>query len=68
MGPFKTLPCSLKNCLPICYEKSVLVPAQMLTFLGFVLNSVTMTVQLTTERKDKLENACQKTSFLVKSA
>lgn len=45
---------------PIHYEKSVLVPAQILTFLGFVLNSVTMTVQLTTERKEKLKNACLK--------
>ena len=38
----------------------MLVSAQILTFLGFVLNSVTMTVQLTTERKEKLKNACQK--------
>ena len=30
-----------------------------MTFLGFVLNSVTVTVQLTTERKDKLKNGCQ---------
>ena len=38
----------------------MLVSAQILTFLGFVLNSVTMTVQLTTEHKEKLNNACQK--------
>ena len=28
--------------------------------MGFVLNSVTMTVQLTKEHKEKLNNACQK--------
>ena len=33
--------------LPIHNEKSVLIPSQIFTFLGFVLNSVTMTVQLT---------------------
>ena len=32
--------------------------SQVLTFLGFVLNSVTMTVQLTESRKKKLKNAC----------
>ncbi|XP_068690266.1 uncharacterized protein [Montipora foliosa] len=39
-------------------EKSVLIPSQVLTFLGFVLNSVTMTVQLTKSRKQKLKTAC----------
>ena len=43
---------------PIHNEKSVLVPSQVLTFLGFVLNSVKMTVQLTKSRKQKLETAC----------
>ena len=40
-------------------EKSVLIPSQVLTFLGFVLNSVTMTMtmQLTDSRKQKLKNA-----------
>ena len=32
---------------PIHNEKSLLIPSQVLTFLGFVLNSVTMTEQLT---------------------
>ena len=32
---------------PIHKEKSVLKPSQVLTFLGFVLNSIIMTVQLT---------------------
>ena len=43
---------------PIHNEKSVLIQSQVLTFLGFVLNSVTMTVQLTDSRKQKLKNAC----------
>ena len=43
---------------PIHNEKSVLIPSQVFTFLGFVLNSVTMTVQLTDSRKQKLKNAC----------
>lgn len=43
---------------PIHNEKSVLMPSQVLTFLGFVLNSVTMTVQLTESRKQKLKKAC----------
>ena len=43
---------------PIHNEKSVLIPSQVLTFLGFVLNSITMTVQLTDSRKEKLKNTC----------
>ena len=43
---------------PIHNEKSVLIPCQVLTFLGFVLNSVTMTLQLTDSQKQKLKNAC----------
>ena len=43
---------------PIHNDKSVLIPSQVLTFLGFVLNSITMTVQLTDSRKEKLKNAC----------
>ncbi len=39
--------------------KSVLVPCQILVFLGFVLNSITMTVKLTDEKAHKLENKCR---------
>ena len=39
---------------PIHNEKSILIPSQVLTCLGFVLNSVTMTLQLTDSRKQKL--------------
>ena len=40
-------------------EKSVLVPTQKITFLGFVLDSVLMQVSLTPERALKLKNACE---------
>ena len=43
---------------PIHNEKSVLIQSHALTFLGFVLNSVTMTVQLTESQKQKLKKAC----------
>ena len=35
-------------------EKSVLSPTQEITYLGFVINSVTMTVALTQDRKEKI--------------
>ena len=35
-------------------EKSVLKPTQKLTFLGFVLNSKTMTLTLTDAKKEKI--------------
>ena len=35
-------------------EKSVLKPTQKLTFLGFVLNSKTMTLALTDAKKEKI--------------
>ncbi|PFX23464.1 hypothetical protein AWC38_SpisGene11989 [Stylophora pistillata] len=47
-----------KGNFPIHEEKSVLVPPQVLTCQGFVLNSITMTVQLTDSRKEKLKNTC----------
>ena len=37
-------------------EKSCLVPAQEIVFLGFVINSVKMTVQLTLEKKVEIRN------------
>ena len=40
--------------------KSVLVPTQILVFLGFVLNSIYMTVTLTRDKADKIQKACQK--------
>ena len=36
------------------HEKSVFEPKQVITFLGFVLNSVTLTVALTPEKATKL--------------
>ena len=40
-------------------EKSATIPAQQLVLLGFVLNSVSMTVSLTSERSRKLKVACE---------
>ena len=40
-------------------EKSVLVPSQEIEYLGFIINSVTMTVRLTTEKKKKIFDLCQ---------
>ncbi|KAL9976889.1 hypothetical protein ACROYT_G014230 [Oculina patagonica] len=40
-------------------EKSVLLPTQRITFLGFVLDSILMQVSLTPERALKLKNACE---------
>jgi len=34
------------------------MPTQEITYLGFVINSQTMTIMLTHERKQKLLNAC----------
>ena len=41
-------------------KKSVLTPTQSLEFLGFILNSVNMTITLTTRRKSNIEEVCTK--------
>ena len=41
-------------------EKSVLTPCQEIKYLGFVLNSVDMTVRLTVDKAEKLKNACMR--------
>ena len=41
-------------------EKSVFEPTQIITFLGFVINSVTMTITLTPEKAPKVYMACKK--------
>ena len=40
-------------------EKSDLLPSQVKTFLGFVLNSLLMQVSLTPKRMSKLKDACE---------
>ena len=40
-------------------EKSVLVPTQQIIFLGFVIDSVKMTITLTEERKQSIYTLCQ---------
>lgn len=39
-------------------KKSCLTPFQEVNFFGVVLNSITMTVRLTMEKKQKIKNAC----------
>ena len=39
-------------------EKSVLIPSQKLTFLGFVLDSIAMTVTLMEERVERILSVC----------
>ena len=43
-------------------EKSVFEPTQKIIFLGFVINSVTMTISLTPEKALKICTACKKLS------
>ena len=40
-------------------DKSALIPLQQLVTLGFILNSVDMTVRLTQEKKTSLHNSCE---------
>ena len=40
-------------------EKSCLMPSQEIVFLGVVLNSITMVIKLTMEKKQKVMNACK---------
>ena len=39
-------------------DKSKFIPTQCITFLGFILNSVQMTITLTLEKKEKILNLC----------
>ena len=39
-------------------EKSSFIPSQVLVILGFIINSFTMTIQLTTERALSLKTVC----------
>jgi len=41
-------------------EKSILIPQQKITFLGFVLDSIEMTVTLTIEKKQKILELCKR--------
>ena len=40
-------------------EKSAVIPAQRITFLGFVLDSVSMTITLTIDKKAKVKAICE---------
>ena len=39
-------------------DKSFFVPTQKITFLGFIIDSVKMTITLTEERKEKIYDNC----------
>lgn len=54
----ETVTLFLKLGFNIHLEKSVLVPTQELNFLGFTINSHTMTVTLPLEKKTKLKDLC----------
>ena len=38
--------------------KSILTPTQRITSLGFIIDSVQMTLDITEEKKDKIHNLC----------
>ena len=40
-------------------EKSILKPTQEIEFLGFIINSLTMTVRLSASKSTKVQKACQ---------
>ena len=46
-------------------EKSVLYPTQKITFLGFIIDTVNMTVTLTPEKKAKLKNKALALSMIL---
>ena len=50
----------LTNCgFFINYEKSVFAPSQQIHFLGFCIDSVTMTITLPSDKKEKIKTICQ---------
>ena len=42
-------------------DKFKFIPTQCITYLGFILNSVQMTITLTQEKKEKILNLCYET-------
>ena len=46
-------------------DKSCVIPAQQINFLGFVLDSVSITIILTDDKKAKVKSICKK--LLLKS-
>ena len=52
--------------------KSCLIPSQEVNFLGVVLNSITMTVRLPMEKKQKMKNACtalqERSKYIIREA
>lgn len=54
----QTIELFLKLGFHIHPEKCVLIPIQEITFLGFVIDSVSMTVTLSPQKKEKLKSLC----------
>ena len=59
-GTLHAVPLISKLGFQIHPEKSVLLPTQCIEFLGFLLDSTSMTVRLTSPKRDKLVQMCQK--------
>ena len=53
---------SLGFCIHM--KKSVLVPTQTITFLGFIVNSINMTISLTTEKREKIKKLCEQVLYM----
>ena len=54
-----TVAIGLKSGFVVHPEKSVLVPTQIIEYLGFILNSIHMEVSLTERRKEDLVKLCK---------
>ena len=59
LNVLKTVQISTAAGFVVHPEKSVLHPAKVITYLGFVLNSETMTIRITTQRALKIKKSCQ---------
>ena len=40
-------------------KKSILIPTQRITFLGFIIDSVNMTISLSSKKKEKIQTLCR---------
>ena len=58
---FTTLKIQLNYCIhyySIHPTKSILTPTQRITLLGFVIDSIQMTLEIPEEKKNKIHNLC----------
>ena len=59
---FRTVQLFISLGFKIYPEKSIVIPTQVLDFLGFTLNSILMTVSLTDKKAYKILQLCQRLS------